>query len=68
MQNTKNLGQVGSSDKGTWGENTHIAEPYRISHRCRSEVKDEQTGEADRWRDRGEEVRKTCADVRLNRC
>lgn len=47
---------------------THFRTSYRRSHRHRSGVKDKQTGEADKWRDRGEKVRKTCADVRLNRC
>lgn len=47
---------------------THFRTSYRRSHRHRSGVKDKQTGEADQWLDRGEKVRKTCADVRLNRC
>lgn len=48
-QRTRNLGQVGFSDKGRLGDNTHIG-PYRSSHR--SQVKDKQTGEADRRQDR----------------
>lgn len=52
--NTRNLWP------GSLGDDTHIRAP-RSSHR--SQVKDEQTGEADRW----EKVRGTCADAGLNR-
>lgn len=46
--NTRHLGQVGFSDKGSLGDDTYIR-PYRSSHR--SQVKDEQTGEADMRQD-----------------